>query len=283
MDIKKNLPLISVLLLLILLTFLLLGFNIYSISIVILYILFFLIFVSKTLTCKFLTNISHWFVLLVIVGLSILVFVIIDPKSNSSSKSKELSESECKPFYERYNKAIWDISGDGVVGTLGVTIDPKNCESVFAYNFLITADVSKNYSIPDSDFLEYKYASSIREPGQDRSSLYGTIQLEPVIKKSLPSDLYDYGIDSNEYGYDQLREGTNTDTFYGGWLSQFIFYDGAIEKLTSRTLYEMVDSSDYEVVEITGENSKSYSIDSDTACAEGPIVKSVELTYTERE
>jgi energy-coupling factor transporter transmembrane protein EcfT len=254
----------------------------YSIVITVLYLLFFLIFVSKTLTLKFLANISQWFVLLIIFGLSILVFITIDPKSNSSSKSKSLSPSQCKPYYDRYNKAIYDISGDGVTGTMGLTIDPENCETVIAYNFLITADVPRNYEIPNSGYQDYKYASSIRKPGDDRSSAYGQIQLEPVLKNTLPSDVYDYGIDSTEYGYDQLREGTNTNRFYGGWLSQFVFYDGVIEKLTSRTQLDMVDSSDYEVVESTGENSKNYSIDEDTACEEGPIVKSVDLTYTER-
>jgi energy-coupling factor transporter transmembrane protein EcfT len=282
MDIKKNLPLISVLIALTLLTFIFLGINIYSIVILILYILFFLIFVSKTLTFTFLVNVSKWFILLGIFLLSVLIFVIVNPKSSRSSKSAELSPSQCKPYYERYNQEVYDISGDGITGTMGVTINPENCETVIAYNFLITADVPRNYEIPNSGYPDYKYVSSIRETGEERSSAYGMIELQPVLKTTLPGDLYSYGIDSIEYGYEQLREGTSTNKFYGGWLSQFIFYEDAIDTLTSRTLLDMVDASDYEVVESTGENSFSYTIDEDKACAEGPIVKSIDLEYTKR-
>lgn len=273
---------LSLLIVLSLLTFIFLGFNIYSIVILILYILFFLIFVSKTLTFTFLVNVSKWFILLGIFLLSVLIFVTVNPKSSRSSKPIELSPSECKPYYERYNQAVYDISGDDITGTMGITIDPENCETIIAYNFLITADVPRNYEIPNSGYPDYKYASSIREPQEERSSGSGMVQLMPVLKTTLPVDVYDYGIDSLEYGYEQLHEGTPTNKFYGGWLSQFIFYEDAIDTLTSRTLLDMVDSSDYEVVESLGENSLNYSIDEDTACAEGPIVKSIELEYTKR-
>ncbi len=285
MDIKKFVksnPFLFVIVLLVVLTLLFLGINIYSVVITILYILFYLIFISKTLAFKFLATVSQWLILAGIVILSLLILFVVNPKSKGSSTVKTLTPAQCQPYYDLYNGDVYDITGDGIRGTMGITIDTADCTLTTGYNILLTANVSKNYEIPNSNLPEYQYAASIREPGEERSYAHGMVQLAPVLKKVLPSEVYDYGIDSVEYGWNELREGATTDTFYHGWLSTFIFYEEAITNLISRTQYDMVDTSDYVVVTPSGEYGNSYYTDEDSACESGPIIKTVQLTYTKR-
>ena len=283
MDIKKfvlsNLLLI-VLALLLVLTLLFLGFNIWFFLVAILYVLFYLIFISKTLTFEFIKLSYQWFALGFIVLLSFVILFAVNPKGkNSSNSSSALTPKQCEPIYEKYNEKIVDITGDNLKGSMAIKIDPDNCEANVYYNFLVTVSLDKNYSIPNSGYSEYYYAAYIQKPGE--TSVYGTTSLQPAFTNtsSLPSDLFSYGSD-----YDNRRvvEGESSNVFYNSWMSTFYFNDESYEKILERTTYGIVNSAPYAVVEEIDEYSKNYSVDSDKACEEGESLKTIQLTYTER-
>ena len=138
---------------------------------------------------------------------------------------------------------------------------------------LIALDISQNYTIPNFTYSQYEYAGSIRTPGEDRSSARGMTSLKPVPSSTTISDPYDFGVDLSEYDL-------VTKTFYLGWYSTYIFRDASIDTLLSKTQLDIVDASEYVVVEDMGENGKSYSQDSDSACENGSVIKTIELTYS---
>jgi energy-coupling factor transporter transmembrane protein EcfT len=284
MNIKKiflSNPFLFILPLLILITLLIIGFKFWFFALTILYILFYLIFIYKTLSFDFVKMSYKWIVLGMIVLLNISFVTILKP--NTKTTEKPLTPAQCKPIYEQYNEKIVDITGEGLKGSVAIKINPENCEANVYYNFLTTMNLDKNYSIPNSGYSKYYYAASIREENATRDELVGTTQLSPVYtnKNTLP-DPFTYGGTEELYNTREVVTGASTNIFINGWMSTFIFKEDSYDTIPSRTIYEAVDAAPFAIVEDLGNNSKNYSQDSDTACGKGNIVNTVQLTYTKR-
>ena len=284
MNIKKiflSNPLLFIIPLLIILTLILIGFTLWFFVLTILYIVFYLIFISKTLSFDFVKMSYKWIVLGIIVLLNISFVTILKP--NTKTTEKPLTPAQCKPIYDEYNEKIVDVTGDGLKGSVGIKINPENCEANVYYNFLTTMNLEKNYTIPNSGYSEYYYAASIREKDATRDQLVGTTQLSAVYTNTdtLP-DPFSYSRSEEVYNTREVVTGASTNVFINGWMSTFIFKEDSYDVITSRTVYEAVNAAPFATVEDLGDNSKNYGMDDDTACKEGDIVNTVQLTYTER-
>ncbi len=244
------------------------------------WLLFYMVFITQKLKFSFLKIDRAWVFLGLLIIVSLFFIYFVNPSSISKSV-KTLSADECKPIYEKYNNKILDISGENLKGTVGITIDSNDCRAKTYYNFLITDNLSKNYRQKNLNFDEYEYISTIRESNDKYK--YGSTQIFPIFaeKSSFPVNIFGYGSTENGATGDEA-EGKSTNKFYTGWSSSYIFTENSIEKLLARNVFELIDSSNFVTKETTSDSNTSYYTDSDKAADEGPVIKTINLTYTER-
>ena len=267
----------------IIITFIFIGFNIWFLILISLYTIFYLIFISKTIGLSILKESYKWIILslIILINFSFVIFL----KPSSSSNTKVLSKEECIKIYEKYNKKIIDIKGDGITGKIGIQIEPDNCKSSVYYNILVTAELPQNYTMENSSYAEYKYVGSIRNPNDSRKYLRGSGQLFPafVDKNILPDNPFDFGsLNKNYDPNNEYLSSTKTNVFQHSWRSDYTFKKDSLEELTSKTLYEITDGAKYMQKEDLGDNAYSYSLDTSKAAEEGNIIKSIQLTYIEK-
>ena len=286
MDIKKIIlshPFLFIIPIILISTYIFVGFTIWLLLISLLYILFYLFFISKSISLAIIKGSYKWIILAVVIILNITLIIFVKP---NTTKEKVLTKKECQEVYDEYNNKILDITGDGIKGTIGIEIEQEDCKAKVYYNILLVAQLDKNYQLELLNYPEYKYAGSVRDPKEGRTTTRGTGQLNPVFENrdNLPNDIFEFGMTTEFYNSNDIINGSSTNVFSHSWRSDFTFDKDSLSDITSRTLYEITDGSEYIIKEqIEGdEKAYSYTMDADKASQEGNIVKTFQLTYVER-
>jgi hypothetical protein len=255
------------------------GFTIWLIVFLILSLFLYFLFFTKIFKIKPLKPLYIWIFLGAFLLLNVTTVVLVKNSSKNTSL-KPLTEEECQAIYEEYDSTILDLTSDGLKGTIGIKIDQSNCEATVSYNFIYTTNLNKNFQISEYAPLQYEYAGVLRDPNKERNdSSYGVIFPAYKNKGTLPNPYY-FGLDAVDYG--DWTEADSTTTFYHGWQSKYIFRENSFEKITAKTLYEVLDGSNAMNVTQTGEGAHSYSLDAELAAKQGSVVKSFNLTITKR-
>lgn len=268
---------------LILLTIVLIGFSIWTILSILVWVAFYLLFVKKLYTINQLTSLPLNIVLIVVIFLNLIFLAggrILSNKTPTAEKT--LTADECKPIYDSYNKKILDVSGEGLRGTVGIEINPQDCKAEVYYNFMIEIELQKNYTMGEGFSYEYKYVGGLVKADNSRNYVKGSGQIFEVFRnKEVLPDPFDFGTQNMDYGHSGEYPDSSTSTFYHGWMSNYTFKTLSLEEIKEFNKYIVVDGSKY-MQKKAEEEGYSYSLDTTTAAREGDLLKTLEITYIER-
>jgi len=245
-----------------------------------------MIYLWLTWTGKLVLKISISAVaLLVVVVVFSFLLIIFTQTSSPKTATKPLTAAECKPYVDKYDGKIFNISSDGLQGTIGIKVDTSNpaaCKLHGYYNVILS------YNLPQNPYTRdigpsYHYIVMLRGSGQNARTKYdGFGTLSPAYKNftSMPDPFSGGQTRSNLYS--QGSTATETRYFYWGYEIDINFSDARYQEILNDTKLDIVNGTPF-IVEKGDGTSYSYSVDDDTAAVSGDIVKSYNLTITERQ
>jgi len=148
------------------------------------------------------------------------------------------------------------------------------------YNFLYTANLTRNFKISEYANPEYEYVGALRDSTEKRGDAHYGMIFAVFKNKDLLPDPYTMALDEIDYSLSDTTG--NTTTFLECWNSSYIFSEDRYNEIPSKTIYEVVDASTTMDIEELDGGGYSYSQNSEEAAKKGAVVKSFTLTYTER-
>jgi hypothetical protein len=254
----------------------LLGFSIWLPILVIFWIGFYLLFVARAFPAVILSSTVIWIILgvliLLSIGSSIGTRIINDTSDNEAGK---ISAAACQPYYDQYNNKVFSITGSGIQGSIGLTIDLDGCTLESRYIILVDTDLAKNKYDGLSDlynYLGYNYKSSTTT----RSTDLGTGLVAPAYKNTgnLPDAFATTSAVSTYYGTADSDTKATSSWFYNTYSIKRTYSAAEIQTLLDTNTFEIIDSTPYiEKTELTKGNF-SYSINETAAYLNGTVAKS---------
>lgn len=270
-------------------SFLRLGFSISFFLIIVFWLIMFVGLFNRSEMVLRVEKYRIW-VLIAAFLLSLIIISMLEPavssiqSTNDGEATTVLSADECKPIYEQYNDTIMDLSGDGITGTIGVQIDPNNCKAEINYNFVFSANLPKNFTPPNFDISEYKYAAGIISE-ENPDDVTGSAEIFALYNTSYQfGDPYDFGLpaDNSNLAQQQMAEGASSSSFYTGWSRAYNFREDSMDKLQELNVFRVYDGKESMIVEEEEGGFSSYYLESEKAVENGDVVQEYEMTYSVR-
>lgn len=215
--------------------------------------------------------------------LSISFFFVNTNSKNSTSNVPKLTPEECMPYVEQYDGKVLNISGENLIGSVGISIDPEDCKLIGRYIITFTTDLPENPEERIVGGYPYNYIVLLRESSNAERKYSGSGVLSVVRRNgmSLP-DAFADSISISEY---YVEPGTYYDgesnNFYWTYEISTNFSEERYEKIFKEVYFDIVDGLPFIEVTDEGDGFTSSSINHDRAEVEGDIVKSFKLTISE--
>ncbi len=215
--------------------------------------------------------------------LSISFFFINTNSKDSTSNVPKLTPEECKPYAEQYDGKVLNISGENLIGSIGISMDPEECKLIGRYIITFTTDLPENPEERIVGGYPYNYIVLLRESSNAERKYSGSGVLSVVRRNgmSLP-DAFADSISISEY---YVEPGTYYDgesiNFYWTYEINTNFSEERYEKIFKEVYFDIVDGLPFIEVTDEGDGFTSSSINHDRAEVEGDIVKSFKLTISE--
>ena len=225
-----------------------------------------------------------WMVVLIILSVVSAVLVIFTQTDNNSStvsNAPALTTAECKPYYEKYNNKVLNISSDGLQGTIGIKIDNSNgCKLHGYYNVILSQNLPQNPYKRDIG-VSYHYNILLREADRTTRTKYDEFGvLSPAFKNTtlLPDPFANSLTRTNLYS--QGMDVTETRYFYWGYEIDTNFSEARYQEILDDTKLEIINGTPF-IEETKDSNGYSYTVNGERAAISAEIVKTYNLTIEE--
>jgi hypothetical protein len=225
-----------------------------------------------------------WLILFsILLILSISFFFVNTNSKNSTNNVPKLTPEECKPYAEQYDGKVLNISGENLIGSIGISIDPEECRLIGRYIITFTADLPENPEERIAGGYPYNYIVLLRGSSNAERKYSGGGVLSVVRRNgmSLP-DAFSDSISISDY---YMESGTYYDggssNFYWTYLIDTDFSKDRYEKIFKEVYFDIVDGLPFIEVTDEGDGFTSSSINHERAEIDGDIVKSFKLTISE--
>jgi|GEM_PF-6209420 len=277
---QKALAIITTLIILSLtIAFLMLHFTFWFFIILIFWLFFSLIFIFELIKISFFSGSWLWFFFWLILVVSLIFsFAFRLPKSNQSNTSitsqNSLTKEDCQPIKEKYDNKKLSITGENLVGNIGIKItDENSCRAEVVHNLMFEADLDKRNNL---DYVGYL---GVIDKTENRDSWSGGSDLIGVYKADaqLPNDPFDTQI-AKIYSYPQ---GDQKALKFVIHQSKFYYFNDKIydEILQKNKLY-LIDGRNF-VVDREADSGAVPEYDKEQINKNGKLIKTLNLDILE--
>ena len=198
--------------------------------------------------------------------------------------TQKLTATDCKPYFDKYNDKVLKISGDNIVGSIGIKITPQDCQLSARYIITFNAELSQN---PSSDPLasatKYNYTVNLHKTSQTERGDYGVGALSLVRQNpmTLPSAFSDSKVVSEYYRQPMDTNNGPTSSFYWSYEKIGTFSQARYQEMLDINVLEVVDGLPFLEKTAYANGTFSFSINHEKAEKQGNIVKTFNLTISE--